>query len=112
MEHKPWSTRERALYAFDAIGFLLVAICMTRSGESLLRAARELRRNLARLNKFLCDESTIDSGSTRALLRVVRTRKPVVSACGLMELRAGLTPAALSLTANYTIVLLQFMNLI
>ncbi|GBP86215.1 hypothetical protein EVAR_54831_1 [Eumeta japonica] len=107
-----WSARGRALYILVAVGFLMVAIFTTRSGESLQRAARDLRRNIARLNRFLCRDSSIDSGSTRALLRVVSTRKPAVSARGLMELRAGLTPAALSKTAHYTIVILQFLNLI
>ncbi|GBP26772.1 hypothetical protein EVAR_81137_1 [Eumeta japonica] len=86
-------------------GFLSVAVFTTRSGESLQRAARDLRRNLARLNQLICDGnvSSVDSRSTRALLRLVRTSRPSVSACGLMELRAGLTPAALSVTAHYAI---------
>ncbi|GBP86229.1 hypothetical protein EVAR_54845_1 [Eumeta japonica] len=110
-----WNTippHVKALYVLIAVGFLLVAICTTRSGESLQQAARDLRRNLARLNQLMSNESSVDSRSTRALLRLVRTSRPSVSACGLMELRAGLTPAALSVTAHYAIVILQFMNLI
>ncbi|GBP26774.1 hypothetical protein EVAR_81139_1 [Eumeta japonica] len=48
----------------------------------------------------------------RVILRLVYTSRPGVNACGLMELHAGLAPTALSLAAHYTILMLQFMNLI
>ncbi|GBP26775.1 hypothetical protein EVAR_81140_1 [Eumeta japonica] len=48
----------------------------------------------------------------RAVLGLVRTHRPAVDACGLMELRAGLTLVLLSLAAHYTIVVLQFLNII
>ncbi|GBP86230.1 hypothetical protein EVAR_54846_1 [Eumeta japonica] len=138
------SSHVKALYVLVAVGYLMVAICTTRSGESLQRAARDLRRNLARLNQlicnapessctgatavapctcttmgvntytqntigiflqqfrsisrnirpglFLCIESSVDSRSTRALLRLVQ-RAACERACGLI-LRAGLTPAS------------------
>ncbi|GBP75480.1 hypothetical protein EVAR_57218_1 [Eumeta japonica] len=45
---------------------------------------------------------------TRDVLHAVRARQPRLSACGLFELRMTLLTGLISLTATYSIVLLQF----
>ncbi|GBP67310.1 hypothetical protein EVAR_97928_1 [Eumeta japonica] len=46
----------------------------------------------------------------RDVLQAVRVRQPRLSACGLFDLRMTLVTGFLSLTATYSIILLQFTN--
>ncbi|GBP67320.1 hypothetical protein EVAR_97938_1 [Eumeta japonica] len=83
---------------------------LAASGESVHRAARALTRALARLNSHLCrgNESLEACEEARNVLHVVSAGQPRLSACGLFELRMSLVTGFLSLTATYSIVLLQF----
>ncbi|GBP67315.1 hypothetical protein EVAR_97933_1 [Eumeta japonica] len=82
----------------------MMAICF----ESVQRAARGLCRSLALLNSELQRGDTSLRVLARDVLHAVRARQPRLSACGLFELRMSLVTGLLSLTATYSIVLLQF----
>ncbi|GBP75488.1 hypothetical protein EVAR_57226_1 [Eumeta japonica] len=83
---------------------------MAVSFEAVQRAARGLRRSLALLSsELLTGDISLDVQMlARDVLHAVRARQPRLSACGLFELRMTLLTGLLSLTATYSIVLLQF----
>ncbi|GBP89771.1 hypothetical protein EVAR_66188_1 [Eumeta japonica] len=70
--------------------------------------SRGLRRSLALLSSELHAGDTSLRVLARDVLHAVRARQPRLSACGLFELRMTLLTGLLSLTATYSIVLLQF----
>ncbi|GBP26773.1 hypothetical protein EVAR_81138_1 [Eumeta japonica] len=114
--YNTWPTYLKITSFLFFVSHASTTVFVIRIGESLQRAAREFRLSLALLNICICKETSANKAtakrSLRALLRLVRTSRPRVRACGLMELSAGLTPVVFSVVAHYIIVVLQFMNLI
>ncbi|GBP89775.1 hypothetical protein EVAR_66192_1 [Eumeta japonica] len=89
--------------------FFYALIAVAASGECVLAAAGDLCRSLARLSSELCrdNESLELCAAARDVLRAVRVSQLRLSACALFDLRMTLVTAFLSLTATYSIVLLQ-----
>ncbi|GBP89774.1 hypothetical protein EVAR_66191_1 [Eumeta japonica] len=87
----------------------LRADCVSREQRDRCTELHALS-TLARLNSHLCrDNDSLEAlTEARNVLHVVSAGQPRLSACGLFELRMSLITGFLSLTATYSIVLLQF----
>ncbi|XP_062529488.1 uncharacterized protein LOC134200511 [Bombyx mori] len=111
IERGKFSVVKSLSYLISLFGFLIALLLLSKAGQRIQKSAENLRRKLSKFLLHSLEDPEFHRAATN-LLRLVCTHHIKMRCFGFIDIDMTLLPSCLMFVTSYTVIALQFNNVV